>query len=97
MAGNGGMGKGDMLRRHRKQEADAKILFRKPAIRRLARRGGVKRINGGIYEDVRAHSNAFLQVVMARALVYTAHEKRRTVTSRDIKCALMGVGINLYT
>jgi histone H3/H4 len=30
----------------------------KPAIRRLARRGGVKRISGLIYEEVRAASTA---------------------------------------
>ena len=35
----------------------------KPAIRRLARRGGVKRISGLIYEEVRGVLKTFLQNV----------------------------------
>lgn len=35
----------------------------KPAIRRLARRGGVKRISGMIYDDVRRALKQFLERV----------------------------------
>jgi histone H4 len=36
----------------------------KPAIRRLARRGGVKRISGDIYEEIRGVLRHFLENVI---------------------------------
>ena len=46
------MGKGG-AKRHRKVLRDNIQGITKPAIRRLARRGGVKRISGLIYEETR--------------------------------------------
>ena len=40
----------------------------KPAIRRLARRGGVKRISGLIYEETRGVLKVFLENVIRRSL-----------------------------
>ena len=48
--GGKGLGKGG-AKRHRKVLRDNIQGITKPAIRRLARRGGVKRISGLIYED----------------------------------------------
>jgi len=42
----------------------------KPAIRRLARRGGVKRISGLIYEETRGVLKIFLENVSATLLSY---------------------------
>jgi hypothetical protein len=39
----------------------------KPAIRRLARRGGVKRLSGYIYEELRGELKTFLQKVLTDA------------------------------
>ena len=50
----------------------------KPAIRRLARRGGVKRISGLIYEETRGVLKVFLENVIRDAVTYTAHAKRKT-------------------
>ena len=50
--GGKGLGKGG-AKRHRKVLRDNIQGITKPAIRRLARRGGVKRISGLIYEEVR--------------------------------------------
>ena len=47
--GGKGLGKGG-AKRHRKTLRDSIHGITKPAIRRLARRGGVKRISGLIYE-----------------------------------------------
>lgn len=41
----------------------------KPAIRRLARRGGVKRISGLIYEETRAVLKVFLENVRRFSLL----------------------------
>jgi len=60
----------------------------KPAIRRLARRGGVKRISGLIYEETRGVLKVFLEGVIRDAVTYTEHAKRKTVTSLDVVYAL---------
>ena len=82
----------------------------KPAIRRLARRGGVKRISGLIYEETRGVlkvglklmsklvmlSQVFLENVIRDAVTYTEHAKRKTVTAMDVVYALKRQGRTLY-
>ncbi|KAJ3612884.1 hypothetical protein NHX12_019141 [Muraenolepis orangiensis] len=51
------------------------------AIRRLARRGGVKRISGLIYEGTRGVLKVFLENVIRDAVTYPEHAK--TVTAMD--------------
>ncbi|CAO3591848.1 unnamed protein product [Absidia cylindrospora] len=90
MAGRGkggkGLGKGG-AKRHG---------ITKPAIRRLARRGGVKRISGLIYEETRGVLKVFLENVIRDAVTYTEHAKRKTVTSLDVVYALKRQGRTLY-
>ncbi|PPD92101.1 hypothetical protein GOBAR_DD10928 [Gossypium barbadense] len=57
--GGKGLGKGG-AKRHRKVLRDNIQGITKPAIRRLARRGGVKRISGLIYEETRGVLKIFL-------------------------------------
>ena len=61
--GGKGLGKGG-AKRHRKVLRDNIQGITKPAIRRLARRGGVKRISGLIYEETRG----VLKVLILRYL-----------------------------
>ena len=68
----------------------------KPAIRRLCRRGGVKRISGLIYEEVRRVLKKFLQDVLKDAVVYTEHARRKTLTAMDVVYALKQHNITLY-
>ena len=70
----------------------------KPAIRRLARRGGVKRISGliYIYEETRGVLKVFLENVIRDAVTYTEHAKRKTVTAMDVVYALKRQGHTLY-
>ena len=56
----------------------------KPAIRRLARRGGVKRISGLIYEETRGVLKVFLENVIRDSVTYTEHARRKTVTAMDV-------------
>ncbi|QWW24321.1 hypothetical protein CA7LBN_003155 [Candidozyma auris] len=65
-------------------------------IRRLARRGGVKRISALIYEEVRGVLKSFLENVIRDAVTYTEHAKRKTVTSLDVVYALKRQGRTLY-
>nr|XP_043903097.1 uncharacterized protein LOC122782698 [Solea senegalensis] len=67
----------------------------KPAIRRLARRGGVKRISGLIYEETRGVLKVFLENVIRDAVTYTEHAKRKTVTAMDVVYALKRQGRTL--
>ncbi len=48
-------------------------LTREQAIRRLARRGGVKRISGLIYEETRGVLKIFLENVSGLALIPRSH------------------------
>ena len=68
----------------------------KPAIRRLARRGGVKRISGLIYEETRNVLKLFLENVIRDSLSYTEHARRKTVTAMDVVYALKRQGRTLY-
>nr|XP_041630585.1 histone H4-like [Drosophila kikkawai] len=83
-------------KRHRKVLRDNIQGITKPAIRRLARRGGVKRISGLIYEETRGVLKVFLENVIRDAVTYTEHAKRKTVTAMDVVYALKRQGRTLY-
>ena len=93
--GGKGLGKGG-AKRHRKILRDNIQGITKPAIRRLARRGGVKRISGLIYEETRGVLKVFLENVIRDAVTYTEHAKRKTVTALDVVYALKRQGKTLY-
>ena len=93
--GGKGLGKGG-AKRHRKVLRDNIQGITKPAIRRLARRGGVKRISGLIYEETRGVMKVFLENVIRDAVTYTEHAKRKTVTALDVVYALKRQGRTLY-
>jgi histone H4 len=56
----------------------------KPAIKRLARRGGVKRIGGLVYPTTRNIARAFLSKMMRAAVIFADHTHRKTITAADI-------------
>ena len=68
----------------------------KPAIRRLARREGVKRISGLIYEETPGVLKVFLENVIRDAVTYTEQAKGKTVTAMDGVYALKRQGRTLY-
>ena len=103
MVGKGGKGKGGKgygkvgAKRHSKKAIRETILgITKPAIRRLARRGGVKRISALIYEESRAVLKNFLESVIKDSVTYCEHAKRKTVTALDVIYALKRQGKTLY-
>lgn len=93
--GGKGLGKGG-AKRHRKVLRDNIQGITKPAIRRLARRGGVKRISGLIYEETRGVLKVFLESVIKDTVTYTEHARRKTVTALDVVYALKRQGKTLY-
>ena len=68
----------------------------KPAIRRLARRGGVKRISNTIYEETRGALKDYLNAVLRDAVAFTEHAFRKTVTASDVVHSLKRNNITLY-
>lgn len=93
----GAQGRGRVLaKRHRKVLRDNIQGITKPAIRRLARRGGVKRLSGLIYEETRGVLKVFLEQVIRDAVTYTEHARRKTVTAMDVVYALKRQGRTLY-
>ena len=93
--GGKGLGKGG-AKRHRKVIRDSILGVTKPAIRRLARKGGVKRISGMIYEETRGVLKTFLENIIRDAITYTEHARRSTVTAMDIVYSLKKNGRILY-
>jgi histone H4 len=93
--GGKGLGKGG-AKRHRKVMRENIQGITKPAIRRLARRGGVKRISGDIYEEIRGVLRHFLENVIRDSVTYTEHARRKTVTALDVVYALKRQGKTIY-
>jgi len=98
----GGKGKGKAVgkvaskRNTKKSSRPVLEGITKPAIRRLARRGGVKRISHFIYEYTREILRFFLSGVVRDAITYTEHANRKTVTALDVVYALKRQGRTLY-
>lgn len=88
-------GKGGPLRRFKKSEKGIHNVT-KPDIRRLARRGGVKRINGLVYEETKAVLEGFMKDVVQAAVTYTEHRRAKTVTAADVVNALKSKGRTMY-
>ena len=88
--------KDNVAKRHGKIISDTGKGITKPAIRRLARRGGVKRISGLMYEETRTCLKSFLSKVVNDSVTYTEHANRKTVTAMDVVHALKRQGKTLY-
>ncbi|KAF1919580.1 histone-fold-containing protein [Ampelomyces quisqualis] len=84
--GSGGLGKvkGHGLKRHMKVQRDTIHGVTKGDIRRLARRGGVKRIAATIYDDVRQALKDRLRSILHDAVAVIQSSGRKTVTVTDI-------------
>ena len=95
-SGKGKSGKSYGAKRVKRATKDVILGITKPAIRRLARRGGVKRISALIYEETRIVLRGFLESVVRDAVVYTEHARRKTVTAMDVVYALKRKGRCLY-
>jgi len=93
--GNKGLGKGG-AKRHRKVLRDNINGITKNAIRRLARRGGVKRISGLVYETTRQALRDFLEETIIDAIAYTEHARRKTCTAMDVVYALKRRGRTVH-
>ena len=95
MAGKGKLGRKSVKRATEMKKIERTSLTR-GGIRRLARRGGVKRISQNIYDETRDFVDYFLGIVVKDAAVYCEHAKRKTITAMDVVYALKKSGRNIY-
>jgi histone H4 len=93
--GRKGFGKGGAMR-HRRVLRDNLNGISKADIRRMARRGGVKRISSLTYPEIRGCLKIFLENVIRDATTYTDHAHRKTVTAMDVVYALKSKGKTIY-
>jgi histone H4 len=66
------------------------------AIRRLARRGGVKRIAMASHNNIREYIDDFMLRIVRDCLTYTEHRKARTITAMDVVYSLKKNGRVIY-
>lgn len=66
------------------------------AIKRIARRAGVKRIAKEIFPEARIVVKMFLERAVKNAITYTDYKKRKTVSVSDVLNGLRRQGQNLY-
>ncbi|KAE9371290.1 histone-fold-containing protein [Stipitochalara longipes BDJ] len=98
-AGRGKTSRGIGLKGHkrmRKLVRDTIQGVTKGDIRRLARRGGVKRISGTIYDDTRRELKRRLEEILRNVCFITEHSNRKTVTVTDVIYALRRMGTPVY-
>ena len=69
--------------------------LKNPQIKRLAYRAGAQRIDGGVYDMVRHITLNRAHQLMEKALVFTLHAGRKTVSVEDLKGALESEGLYL--
>ncbi|KAH4017938.1 histone H4 [Parastagonospora nodorum] len=96
--GSGGLGKGKGkgLKRHMKIQRDTIYGVTKGDIRRLARRGGVKRIAATIYDDIRQALKDRLRSILKDAIAVVECSGRNTISVTDIIFVLNRQGRQLY-
>lgn len=91
-----GLGKGG-AKRHSKVLRETIYGISKPAVYRLCRRAGVKRLKGSlIVGEIRGRIRAFLERLVKDAIAHTAHARRKTILTVDVARALRRRGRPLY-
>ena len=99
MAGRGKTTKLATKNKAKKNTASKEIksgVITNGAIRRLARRGGVKRISVASHAHVRDYVDDFLGNIVRDSLTYCQHRKALTITAMDVVYALKKNGRVIY-
>ena len=67
----------------------------RPALQRLLRRAGVKRINNLVYEKLRDVMKNYMENIIKNIIVFVEHDKRKTIQKEDLAAALEMNGVFL--
>jgi histone H3/H4 len=63
-----------------------------PGLRRLAQKGGVKRMDKSSYEQLRGHMKFHLENIIRMAVASAQLENRKTIKPKDVQFALGQLG-----
>lgn len=72
----------------RKVLTDMEHGIKNNGIKRLARRGGVKRISSLVYETMRNEIKRFLKELLKNCHTYAEHSRRKRIIVQDVLFAL---------
>lgn len=72
------------------------MVLNHPAIHRLARRAGVKRLSSSTRRTIQAKAERFLQDLLHDVVIYAEHARRITILTQDIRWALKRKGMEVY-
>lgn len=81
--------------RHRKVLRDNIAGITKPALLRILRRAGVKRVSGLMYEELRGVLRSWMEKIVRDTVIFTEHARRKTVQLADLEASLSNNGIEL--
>jgi len=70
--------------------------FKRPGIKRIARRAGVVRLGGLMYEEIRGVAKVYLYHVIRLALIFMEYRKSRTLKYEDVKQSLDRLGFKAW-
>ncbi|RDA86954.1 hypothetical protein CP532_6749 [Ophiocordyceps camponoti-leonardi (nom. inval.)] len=73
-----------------------KTILQSKRHRRLARRGGVKRISANIYDEVRQALRSRLETILGSCVIYVEHRNAKTITTLDVIHSLARLGRPVY-
>ena len=71
-------------------------LIRKPALKRICRRAGIKRLDGNTYAEIRTSLREFLKPLVRQSIHVMIHNGRITVTSEDVALVLKNNNTPIY-
>merc|ERR1711894_8245 len=87
-----------VAKRHKHVKAGSGDILKgltKPTLKKLARRGGVKRISANSHDEMHFMVKEFLTTVISNTCTYSDHGKRKTITLQDVKYGLKNQGIHM--
>jgi histone H4 len=79
--------------RHRKILRDNITGVTKPALKRIIFRGGVTRVNGLCFEELRGVLKIWLENVCRSITIFVEHERRKTIFPDDVAASLKLNGV----
>ena len=91
-----GKGKGVGKRQRTRRRTKLCVGISKGSIRRLAKRGGVKRISSDVYLYANYVLKIFLKEILKNAMAITENGRRKTISVMDIVYALRHHGRMVY-
>ena len=87
LRGKNGSGRNG-TKRHKFHFYDGSSALNRPSIRRLARRAGVKRLSGGVYDEAPRAMRTWLTEIIGDVVTLADHAQRKTVIINDVLLAL---------